>query len=750
MFTQLVSSPEATLGRAGALVVGALLLCSAPLGAQQVGSSAGAGAQANGDELAEIVVISASREAESILKAPAAVTTLSPAELQSAGVVTLADMTSAVPDVQVRTAALADDIQITIRGITNTDFNETGNPAVATYIDGVYVGRTQGLNGALFDLDHVEVLRGPQGTLYGRNATGGSFNIYTANPSDDFHAAVNFSYGNYNDRQSGAMVNLPISDTLAVRLAFVTHDSDGYMNTEGTTVRNYGLADDYGARVTVLWKPNSSFSWRVSADGYVSNGTPTLTYSSGPSGNPNDNYPIYDRPIPNQTVAAGLLVEPFQNLSNLMVRSRMNFQITDSWSLTYLAGYQNVKNDNQWSFSDASAVGYRYESAESISNEIDLNFQTTNFRNIAGVNSFVQNDANSGAYKLPNVGITFAYTCCSPVPSHAAGVFDQATYSFTDSLRVIAGIRYSNEIQQSDPQTDIVCGLASVINVPISQIPNYTTGCGTSQVPQVKGEWSNTSWKAGLEFDLSNHTSGYATVTTGFKSGGINPGVPTGGEGATFKPENVTNYEFGIKTSQLDNALTLNTAVFYEAYKNLQVVQFLQEQSLTENAATAKIYGVELEGHWSITPSDHFGGFFNYLSATYTNYQNAINALNGSVVPSLSGSTLQNAPKLSGRLEYSHDFTLSSGAKLSPSAAVYAQSENYLRGFDLPIDHVPGYTRSSLDLTYLSKSGQWKTAAFVNNLENKAIRSWGFTGSGIYESVYYPPRLFGIRASYSY
>ena len=166
--------------------------------------------------LAEIVV-TALKRSEPLSKAPLAISALSQDELTAAGVVGLQDLTAAAPSVEMKMVAVDDSLEVTIRGITNSDFNPGGSPAVATYVDGIYLARTQGLNGDLFDVERVEVLRGPQGTLYGRNSTGGNLNVVTADPKNTFGASVDVSYGNYNDVQTRAMVNLPITDDLAIR-----------------------------------------------------------------------------------------------------------------------------------------------------------------------------------------------------------------------------------------------------------------------------------------------------------------------------------------------------------------------------------------------------------------------------------------------------------------------------------------------------------------------------------------------------
>jgi iron complex outermembrane recepter protein len=190
-----------------------------------------------------------------------------------------------------------DSLEVTVRGITNSDFNPGGSPAVATYVDGIYLARTQGLNGDLFDVDRVEVLRGPQGTLYGRNSTGGNVNVVTADPKNTFGASVDVSYGNYNDVQTRAMVNLPITDDLAIRGAFTTRRSDGYFETQGATSTNYAAADNYAGRLTGLWTPSSDFKWRLALEYSVTGGTPDLEFATGPNGRPLDGQGVYDRPV---------------------------------------------------------------------------------------------------------------------------------------------------------------------------------------------------------------------------------------------------------------------------------------------------------------------------------------------------------------------------------------------------------------------------------------------------------------------
>ena len=268
-------------------------------------------------ELAEITV-TAQKRSENLSRTPLAITALSQEQLSAAGVESPKDLTSAVPDVQTSTVGFADSVQVTIRGVTNTAFNIWSDPAVATYIDGAYVGRTQGLNGAFFDLERVEVLRGPQGTLYGRNSTGGNLNIVTADPQRIASAATGVSFGNYDDIRITGMVNDPVNDNLAVRAAFFVHRNNGYFETDGTTTQNYAKSDDYAGRITALWSPADHFSWRLSIEDFVANGTPGLMIDTAANGSMIDGFPVYHRP-------ANSFPDPLNKISDFNVHSRMNW-----------------------------------------------------------------------------------------------------------------------------------------------------------------------------------------------------------------------------------------------------------------------------------------------------------------------------------------------------------------------------------------------------------------------------------------
>jgi len=694
----------------------------------------------NGDELEEVTV-TALKRAESLSKTAVAVTAVSQAQLTASGVNDLTTLTALVPNVEIANDGVFGIVDVSIRGIANRDPGEGSSPDVATYVDGVYLSRHEGLQAALFDLERIEVLRGPQGTLYGRNSTGGNINIITAQPSGKFAAAADVSAGNYGDVMVHGMVNLPVTDTLALRAAFMQHRSDGFWDTHGETARNYGASDDRGGRLTALWTPLDNFKWRLSFEDIIMHGTPGLVSDTRPDGTPVDPGSVYEQPVSSTP-------DPFLHVRNESLRSRIDWRLNDSFSIAYVAGMQTMDFRMGTSVSDGSTIllgSFPALNNHNYSHELNLNYERGPFTNIFGANYFHEATYEYSYFYLYNASLAINF----PDPNNTVnswGIFDQATYTVLDGLKLTAGFRYSSDGQQKLAKQEYLCPITQTYS---SSTVTYPSGCTALSVG-ARGAWSSPTWKAGLDYDFTKDTFGYIAVTTGFKAGGLND--TTVHTEANYNPEHITNYEVGVKTHLLDRRLDLNFDIYYENYTGAQVTQDVppNADTVTVNAAAAAIYGAEVEGAWLITPKDRLTAFLSYNHATYTDYKNAVDGLTGVIYPSVSGHFLAAAPEYSGRLSYAHDFSLSNGGVIAPSITVYAQSVSYLREFNLPIDRVPGYSKSDARLTYTDPSGHWKAEGYANNLENKAVRNDVFTFVGHYYTSYGIPRTYGLRLSYEY
>lgn len=713
------------------------------------------------DKASDEIIVTANKRSASVSKTPIAMTALEGTALQAAGVTELKNIGESVPNVAIRTIGYAGSVQVTIRGITNTSNNPGGQPTVATYFDGVYSPRTQGLVGSLYDLNRVEVLRGPQGTLYGRNSTAGNFNVFTNEPKFDLEGSASLSYGRFNEVQAEAMVNVPLSDTLAVRFAGSIRKNDGIYNTSRgsvTTDRNYGMADDVSGRLSILWNPSPAFSWRVTVQNDRVRGTPGLDYQVNTNGDTLDGR----NPFSNPQVPAS--PSPYAQIDNLMLRSAMKLDIGGGASLSYTAGYQNLRHLFRGSTGGAAvslADLIRDGQDRNTYHEVNFSFENDKLFNVMGANYFYEEESFFNPAHFNQ--LRFGYVAGSPAGRRAIGyktrswgIFDQLTYNISPDVRAIAGVRFSKERSEGNLNGAIVliCGIGQTYEQLEQNLYNPAhPGCSGAASGSAEGSWSKTTWRAGLEFDLNSQTLAYGTVSTGFKSGGLNrqvPGIPL-----NFAPETVTNYELGLKTRIFDQ-LRLNIAAFYMDYSDLQIVQFVQASSgqpiqTTTNAARARVYGVEMEAQWQIGDDDKFSGFFNWLNARYSNYRDTINPFTGTVVASLDDNQLINAPDFSLRGEYARTFRLKNGATIVPSASVYWQSRTYLREFNLPMDQVPAYAKLDGNITFKSSDDRWTVQAYIRNATDKLIRnSANVVLAGTYLSTYEQPRTYGIRAGYRF
>ncbi len=603
------------------------------------------------------------------------------------------------------------------------------------------------------------MLRGPQGTLYGRSATGGNINIVTADPTNHFDAAVDASYGNFNDIQAHAMVNLPVTDTLAVRVAVMQHRSDGYWDSKGTTSRNYGAQDNWGGRVTALWKPSSTFTWRLSLDQFVSDGAPGESILTGPDGKPVNGLSPYHQPVYNDP-------EPDNHIASTSIRSRMEWRPLDHVTLSYVASYQRIGAFYDWATTGqvgapANTGWQQYASYKSHAqfHEVDAAYESGAFKNVVGASYFNENIPDTGSWGIYQA-INYFYR---NVPNISAthkrswGVFDQATLTVLDGLKLTGGVRYSHDEQSQGGNTSYGCPTSLFPNATMAQVAALqpgTAGCyAASTTAFATGKWSKVTWKAGLDYDIAPHTLAYASVTTGYKPGGVQPGV-LAPIPESYKPEDVTNYEVGLKTRLLDNKLTLRAAGFYEDYTDLQVFQLTSTAAgvklATLNAAKARIYGVELEGSFEPTPNDHISGFATWLHATYADYPNAIDSRTGLSVGDNSGASLPQAPRFQMRFQYSHDFDLNGGSKITPLVGVNYQTKSFTQPINIGYYKVKAYSKTNASLTWTDPTGRWKVAGYIDNIENKAVRSGDWASGGQVYSDYAAPRTFGARVSWQY
>lgn len=771
----------------------------APVLAQEAAQAPGSSAAGGAPQLEEIVV-TAEKRSELISKAPLAISTVNQQNLDELGITSAQQLVTTVPNFQI--SANGYTPQLSIRGIGNFSGSYS---TVAVQVDGIYQPNTAILTNGLYDVSRIEVARGPQGTVYGRNATAGVLNINTADPAKQFLAFGDIAYGNYSDLTVRGVVNIPLGDHVQVRGSIVRETNDGYY-AHGAAARDYDKTDILTAQLTTLVEITDSLTWRVALE--HSDNTGTINYLQGV------NYLYY----PNANLTTGFLGAPVQvpARANLMaqesvtdnsldtwndaVRSRLTWAINDQFTATYLAGYSAFVDNGVDQSTGAFSQRVRDSDTRSSTQELDLNFDTSRLKAVAGL--YYYRDYNHGNGSL-HIGNTVPYPFNTLVPgainnpvgtepssyglidilqrtdfnyNTSKAAFSQATYTIIDGLRFTGGVRYTKDTHGVD-QDSQVCAFGT------GEVPNGDLHCGVPFGPPSTTvqttESHNTSWKASLDYDLTPDQLLYGTVATGYRGGGVSGNTRLPAQFLTYAPETVTNYELGWKSLLLDRSLALSLDVFDMEYKNMQVSAIEHDLSgtptpVTINAAKARIKGAEFELDWRLTATDEIHGYATYLDARYTSFPNGVNAaanpdgiynstvarldaaganyapLATNVPTDFSGRHLPNAPDETFRVAYSHTFSLGQAGTLIPSAQLYWQSRSYTDIANTSQATRKDYTRSDLNLTYKDPSSRLTVDAYIHNVENHTV--WQSANAKWDETMafYMPPRTYGVRVGYRF
>ncbi len=712
--------------------------------------AAPAAEEASRGGLEEIVVTAEKREAN-VQKTAIAIDVVNSEKLAKSGVADINSLSTIAPGVQIATATTA--TIITVRGVSGRDFTEIGDPAVAINLDGIFLQRPTGMNAAFFDLDRIEVLRGPQGTLYGRNATGGVINIITKRPNWEFGGYGALTVGNYKTLNAEGAINVPISDTLAMRASFISRRHDGYrdnripatgnpavdipgVGSPANRAKNRGDDEDtQGARLQLLFKPSDRFSALISGT-YITQG------GIGPVA---AGYPTTRPEAPTKFSEAKAF--PLNTVGDFdATRKNLSAQLEYDFGgvkATYLFGYAGLDithlNDNDGTAVNTPRGTYGFRRAEfsdDYSHELRLasngdgpfNWQIGGFLydqklKIRSIN--FQNPAGT-----PLVLRNFLFD----VDVKSKAVFGQVNYEVIDGLKLSGGVRYSKDTKARTGGR--------------WQGPSLTASY-TTQPPLVflaetaASRSSDTDWSYhfGVDYQVTPQSMLYAKVDKGYKSGGftsIN----------TYGPETVIAYEIGSKNRFFDNTLQLNLTGFHYDYRDQQVSTLTAAGTAVLNAGSSKVDGIEAQLDWRATSNTTIDLSVNWLDAKYKDFAVAV----GGVNVSQAGHRLIQAPEwsLSGGIE--HRFEFGNGGSLTPRAQALYRSESYYTFFNNRNDRQRPYGTVDLSLTYDAPDKAWSLQAYVRNLTNTVslagVSVGSFIGTNTY--IFAPPRTYGARLQASF
>lgn len=743
----------------------------------QDGAAVSATAEAAPEEGLTDIIVTAQRRAESLQRVGVAVTAVSGDDLISAGVTTADNLTKIAPSLVAQQAG--GGMAFYLRGVGTRQGNAFAENPVAFNFNGVYIARPTASSGMFYDIERVEVVKGPQGTLYGRNATGGAINVLPSRPKlGSFSGNLSAEYGNYDTRRVAGAVNLPLGEVAALRVAGQVIDRDGYLSD--------GTDDEVGqaARISLLLQPSDQWSALLVADYFHQGG-------KGPGGAlvPGSfmpQAPDLDRRIGGADARSLAALAQFANanppfgafLAGGLVQPPQPDSYTDSSfygvSATIEAdlGFGTLTVQPAYRRSEPKFLhyltGFENETIE-VDDQMSLEVRVASnedqrLRYVLGGYYFYEDQDASNFFNQGRLSTTF-FTPQLQTESLAA--FGQATFDLTDSVRLIGGARYTRETR--DQRTAIASGNPANPNPPLSA--------------PFEGhlKFNKVTWKAGVEWDAGPQSLVYANVATGFKAGGFFVAAPPNN---IFQPEELTAYTVGAKNRFLDNKLQVNAEAFYWDYKDQQITFVgpiatptgVAPGGVTVNAGQARIYGAELELMFAPTHRDTFSANIQYLNGKYNSLgytaissggapiRTGCSASNGRLANpgtpdparlfdiDCAGRSMINSPKWIANLSYEHIFELGGDYELIAGARTRVESSTFVNIDFLPEMRRPSYMMSDASLTLEGPDDRWSLTAFINNIEDKTVISAAATRP-IFQVVYTslrPPRTYGIRARFNF
>ncbi|KUR75170.1 hypothetical protein AQZ50_16230 [Novosphingobium sp. Fuku2-ISO-50] len=737
------------------------------------------------------IVVTAQRRSESSQKAPISIDVISRDTLREAGISQATDLSKITPGVQVAMGGSA--TQVFVRGAGTPTTTPLSDPSVSLNIDGVYIARSQSFNGNMFDLERVEVLKGPQGTLYGRNSSGGALNLVAATPKlgqlAGYVQAGLQSYAGYNGE---AAVNIPVGDTLAIRAAGEIVRRDGYLSD--------GTNDDKheSARLQVLYKPSSDFSLRLwgnyqhiggKGPGYVAY-EPSATTPGGAYVPSNPWTSVM--PLVNQRFQTIFHTNPdfdtaqaYQDINSWNVHAQADVNLGFG-TLTVIPAYQRV------TIRAASFPGIEYSTTNyqtgapqvSKAGSIEARISDKGDSRLTYTVGFFYYDEklsnNSTVYlgaaapgvfvpNIPGIPVTGAlaltYTADLSTKSYAG--FGQAGYELFDGFKLIGGVRYTNE--SHDVANGTQCLLAAY---PASSpcLPSATglPGPDGQKVYDLSSHLhdSRVNYKAGAEYQFTPQNMAYFTVSTGFKSGG----QPVAAVPA-YLPETLTAYTLGSKNRFFGGKLLANLELFWWDFTNKQEsLQALDaygtSQSVTINAGKATSKGVSLDLRGKLTANDTLTLNAEYDHARYGNFvwtAYAKRPSTGCAVAPITGTSnfsvdcsgyqMMRSPDWSGSAGYTHTFEFADGAHVDANVnATYAGSR-WIQASFIPNAQIGSYALLNAGVTYVAPGGKYSVDLFAQNLTNKAVYNGGDQNpilGGLSAATIGAPRVLGGRIRFNF
>lgn len=726
----------------GGFATVASLVCAHPASAQAQTAVEGAETV----QLDEIVV-TAEKRSTNAQDVSIAISVLSSDSLDRSGVDSTLALQSSSPSLVV--GSFGGFGQPYVRGIGNELLTLASDSSTSVYMDGVYLARPGGTLQQFLDVDRVEILRGPQGTLYGRNSVGGSINIHSVAPTDENTGSADVSYGNFNKFRARAAVNVPLIDgKLFARFAGIRSSSRGYVTNltppgsfsavdgVGSVSQHYGGDDLIGGRASFRFVPDEKWDIQLSFDAARDRGTQTSTNKLLTS-------------LPSPALPAGRTdPSPFKNYLNFSPVEKK-----DQWgsrlAINYDLGAATVKSITSFRHNlqdvffdvDATDVDLNHERLYSTSDTWtqEINVVSSGDGPLEWVVGayYLKDDALQDIPLFLNSG-DFLLDFRGTLDTWAWATFGQASYRIGDIVRITGGLRYSQEQKTISVDHNAVIG-GNPVNLLL--------------VPEDSRKWSSWTPKVGVDIFIADHAMIYGSVSKGYKSGGFNL-LSLDPSTFSFNPENLWSYEVGLKSELFDRRLRLNLSAFWYDHKDRQEQVASAFGAVTANAASATIKGIEIETVALLAPGFELNASYSYLDGRYDQYLTVDpdRPELGTLDLGALGNRVPRAPKHSAVVSATYNHEFASAGKLTLFAEYSWKSRIYHNVYNEEALSQASFGLLNGRVTYQPDGSDWRISAWGKNLTDKVwfqtgIRNTAFFGS--FENVA-EPRTYGIEVGYKW
>ena len=747
---------------------GASLLVLAALGATpalaQTDTSPPDATSGDGQTGLEEIIVTAQRRDESIQKAALSIVAISGDDLRSHGVNNIDALARQTAGIEIQPSGGA-YTTFTLRSVSSLSGNAFADPSVAVNLNGVYLATPTTFRGMFFDLGRVELLKGPQGTLYGRNATGGAINILPAKPEFTFGGNASADIGNYHHFDFSGALNVPLSDTVAFRVAGQHARHTGYMSL-GTSDE-----DVNALRGSLLFQPSDALSILVTADWAHEGGMgvgATLRKACSALGRQGTSCFVADpytdvADLPSYYTSAGIAVQtrkPYVDSDYYGAGINVDWT-TGIGTVSLVGGYRKA----DVAYSSTATSWQIIENQHPEQKSLELRLASPSDKRLGYVVGAYYLDTETHARANGESGASHNYSDqFTNLSGWTGALFTQLSYRVWDTFRVVGGIRYTHEKKSSDSRRYRLLG-----NGPDPVLPPTPTG---NLVNAVIGsqDWNKVNWKAGFEFDAGPRSLIYGNASTGFKAGGFYYGPPGF---TTYQPEKVVSYVLGSKNRFADNKIQLNVEAFYLDYTNQQIsfVKLISGSStlVTENAGKSHAYGLDLDSVFLVTSTTRLSLNAQWLRSKYDKFTylslGAPPAARTSCVvgvgtpPNASvdctGLTTLRSPEFTVVGTIEQGIPLANGGRFVGEANVRYEDAYQTDVSYLPEGIANATTRVNLSFGYEAPKGAYSIKGYVDNVTDEVsvtatTQSNSYNVNQAFGARLLPPRTYGVRAQISF